>query len=426
MFLSREDFTRLDSKVGSVIKKDAPISSDIVVIYEHDALFYKQAVKQFTIILQKIGRLYYSKISSKEYDSQIVALLEKNVPKEMIAYIRKDPPFLNFSRLDFQGRYVIEYNSSPGFVILTSTVEKSLEELGLLGKYKLKSSTKNSAAADKLLWNDVFSPLVKKAKHKSIAILDRIGDGYSTNIYGDLENLSKFISENSGTKAVFPCSDKDFDYKEGQLVHKKSGTAIGVVHIAASEGENFERWIKLAGGPIMQAYKEGNVELWPNLANSIFTSKFMLAYLSDAHFDSIFQITPEERAFLNDIIPWARILNHSIAQTAKWMVKNGLTVVIKPGHGSGGRGVYILDKDKQYSYLLNKCTKEGNYICMSYAPADKIRGEFSHTLDATIFLETPKAQANPDKIILTSRVFKGGKVNTVSEGAGVSPVMIAD
>lgn len=424
MILSDKDYTILNENVSKCIKKDASISNNIVVINEKDGLFYQRTVRKFISILQKIANNYVDKITANNFNDKLVALLEKNVPFELIPYIRKNPPFLNFTRLDFHGRYVIEYNSSPGFLLLTSLVNSSLKELGLYEKYGLGDSTEKSICADKLLWEKVFPPLLKKAKYKTIAIFDRIGNNYSSNIYGELEYLSQYVIQNSYAKVIFPCSDKDFEYINNQLIHKKSHLAVGVVHIAASEGQNFERWISLVNSPIFKAYKENNVELWPAIANCLFTSKFLLAYLSDVDYDKTLQISPDERIFLNDVLPWTRILTPSVAQTAKWMVKNGLRIVIKPGHGSGGRGVHILNKNSdQYSYLLNKNAKKGNHVCMGYTPASKMEKNIAYTTDIVMFLDDKNTPPKPSDIIYTSRVFMGEKVNTVTEGAGISPIM---
>jgi hypothetical protein len=133
MTLSNQNFSELNKKVSLYIQKDAPVSSHIVVIHKNDATFYMQTTKKFIAILQKIALKYTEKIVSKEF-SKIVRLLERNVPPELISYIRKIPPFLNFTRLDFQGRYIIEYNSSPGFLLLTSIVDRSCKELGFYEK----------------------------------------------------------------------------------------------------------------------------------------------------------------------------------------------------------------------------------------------------------------------------------------------------
>jgi hypothetical protein len=101
-------------------------------------------------------------------------------------------------------------------------------------------------------------------------------------------------------------------------------------------------------------------------------------------------------------------------------------IVIKPGHGSGGRGVQILDKDSHnFSTRLNRAAKDENYICMSYAPADTIKENLAYTVDAVAFLDSEHAQLNDNDILYTSRVFQGKKVNTISEGAGISPIMLS-
>ncbi len=425
MEMSDEELGALDQNVSSKIRKDSKISKYIITIGKKDLLFYQQTVKQFVSIIQKVARLYRQKISSGELDADIVRLLERNVPEDMLPYVRKRHPFLNFSRLDFQGRYIVEYNLGSAFFILTSVVERSMSELGIGERRGLLPSAQRSDEGGTLLWERVFAPLVGSAKHRSIAILDRIGSNYSTNIFGDLEALARFISSNSDVKVVFPCSDKELAYENGVLVHKKSGVRIGAVHIAASEGPNFERWKALAGGPIFEAYMEGNVELWPPLANSIMTSKFILAYLSDARWDETLQISQGERVFLNEVLPWARILTPSEAQTAKWMIRNGLKVAVKIGHGSGGREVYILDKyTNGYANILNRLAKKGNYMCMNYAPADEVKGGLVSTMDALVFIRTPEEIVSPKNIMLFSRVYKGEKANMAGEGAGISPVMV--
>jgi hypothetical protein len=117
--------------------------------------------------------------------------------------------------------------------------------------------------------------------------------------------------------------------------------------------------------PVFRAYEEGKVALWTTLRSWQVFNKGCLALLSDTWSQEAF--SPEEREFIDSILPWTRTLAKDSSNYPDIIGQcrdNRDDLILKPYGGHGGAGIIAGWKvsDGEWKDALLQAGREGGYV----------------------------------------------------------------
>ena len=118
--------------------------------------------------------------------------------------------------------------------------------------------------------------------------------------------------------------------------------------------------------PLMNIVERGNVLLFNGPIGQLLSNKLNLALLSEHEDSNLFSI--EERETIKKYIPWTRKVT---ADLEDYIIEHREDLVLKPGDGFGGYGVYLgrntlHDKWKQFVSIARM---DKNWVVQEYIPS---------------------------------------------------------
>ena len=126
---------------------------------------------------------------------------------------------------------------------------------------------------------------------------------------------------------------------------------------------------------VAEVFKAGNVRLLNGPASNLVRNKLNLALLSDYRTLDNHPFNCEEKGIIDRYIPWTRkiapietLFNGQSLQMKDLILNNKDRLVIKPGDGYGGKGVYIgkHTSDSQWQEAFNIAMAEKNWLVQEY------------------------------------------------------------
>lgn len=109
---------------------------------------------------------------------------------------------------------------------------------------------------------------------------------------------------------------------------------------------------------VIRAHQDGTVALWTPLTSNMFSYKSCLPLVSDP--DMRADLSPEENALIDRILPWTRTLTPDLADRVRAEREH---MILKPFSGLSGQGIRVGwdQTDREWAETVSDCLKE-NYI----------------------------------------------------------------
>lgn len=209
------------------------------------------------------------------------------------------------------------------------------------------------------------------------------------------------------------------------------GRRIDVVYRRAVLQELLEAGPEVA--TFLEAYRTGAATVVNSFRCRLSEDKAFFALLGDEAHAGL--LDPEERAFVDRVVPWTRRLEerHTLRHGTRvdlvpHVIENRAGLVLKPAHGYGGRSVYVGDETDPATWARAvEAARDGAWVVQERVPIPEER--FPVLSGRTLAFETLKVNANPfyvtgERVGAVTRASRSSVIN-VSAGGGSVPTFVA-
>ena len=174
---------------------------------------------------------------------------------------------------------------------------------------------------------------------------------------------------------------------------------------------------------LLDVVETGNTLLFNGPVGTILSSKLNLALLSENENSDLF--SPEERETIKDHIPWTRKVTAGLEE---YILSNRERLVLKPGGGLGGYGVFPGPRTPpdRWRQQMEVALMAKNWVVQEYIPSvnylyqDGERGAVEHHMVWGIFVFGPRGAGGFTRV-LPSKDHKG--VINASQGARLNIIL---